>query len=115
AASYAALVAMVADRPGHDRRYAIDATKIRAELGWRPAHDFDAGIRRTVAWYLAHRDWCETVQADRYRRERLGLSGAAAIGGGAGARARAARSGPSRTSPTPGTGRRPATLRQHCS
>jgi dTDP-glucose 4,6-dehydratase len=71
--SYGALKTFVADRPGHDRRYAIDAAKIRAELGWAPSHDFDAGLRRTVRWYLDHRDWCETVEADRYGRERLGL------------------------------------------
>ena len=73
---YAALKTFVPDRPGHDRRYAIDATKIRAELGWSPAYDFDAGIAATVAWYLAHRDWCERVQSGRYGRERLGLPGA---------------------------------------
>jgi dTDP-glucose 4,6-dehydratase len=71
---YEALKTFVTDRPGHDRRYAIDATKIREELGWQPRHDFDAGIRRTVRWYLAHRDWCEAVQAGRYQRERLGLA-----------------------------------------
>jgi len=74
---YGALKSFVADRPGHDRRYAIDAAKVRAELGWAPAHDFDAGIRRTVRWYLDHRPWCEAVQANRYGRERLGLPGAA--------------------------------------
>jgi dTDP-glucose 4,6-dehydratase len=68
--SYASLKTFVEDRPGHDRRYAIDASKIRAELGWRPAHDFEAGLRRTVQWYLDHRDWCETVG---HHRERLGL------------------------------------------
>src|SRR5262245_5382583 len=70
--SYGALKTFVPDRPGHDRRYAIVASKIRGELGWAPAHDFDAGIRQTVRWYVANRAWCETVQADRYRRERLG-------------------------------------------
>jgi dTDP-glucose 4,6-dehydratase len=71
--TYAALRTFVKDRPGHDRRYAIDATRIREELGWRPRHDFDAGLLRTVRWYLAHREWCEAVQAGRYSRERLGL------------------------------------------
>jgi dTDP-glucose 4,6-dehydratase len=66
------LKTFVADRPGHDRRYAIDATKIRRELGWTPAHTFEDGLRETVQWYLDHRDWCEQV-AGRYDRERLGL------------------------------------------
>ena len=72
--SYAALKTFVTDRPGHDRRYAIDATKIRKELGWQPQHGFDAGIGRTVRWYLEHRDWCAAVQAGHYGRERLGLA-----------------------------------------
>jgi dTDP-glucose 4,6-dehydratase len=72
-ASYTGLQTFVKDRPGHDRRYAIDATKIREELGWRPRHDFDAGLERTVRWYLENRPWCEAVQAGRYSRERLGL------------------------------------------
>ena len=72
--SYEALKTFVTDRPGHDRRYAIDASKIRAELGWQPRHDFDAGLRRTVRWYLDHREWCNAVQAGRYQRERLGLA-----------------------------------------
>ena len=57
------LITFVADRPGHDRRYAIDATKIRQELGWTPAHTFEAGIRETVKWYLEHQDWVATVRA----------------------------------------------------
>ena len=71
--SYAELKTFVADRPGHDRRYAIDASKIRAELGWAPRHDFEDGLRETVRWYLANRAWCEAVQSGQYRRERLGL------------------------------------------
>jgi dTDP-glucose 4,6-dehydratase len=71
--AYAALRTFVPDRPGHDRRYAIDSSRARDELGWAPAHDFEAGLAETVAWYLAHRDWCEAVQSGRYRRERLGL------------------------------------------
>jgi dTDP-glucose 4,6-dehydratase len=71
--SYAALQTFVKDRPGHDRRYAIDATKIREELGWRARHDFDSGLEATVRWYLEHREWCDAVQSGRYARERLGL------------------------------------------
>lgn len=73
-ASYRNLRRFVADRPGHDRRYAIDATKIRTELGWVPRHDFTSGLRETVAWYLNHRDWCSAVQDKNYGRERLGLA-----------------------------------------
>jgi len=71
---YADLVRFVPDRPGHDRRYAIDATRIRRELGWTPRHDLASGLDATVRWYLENRDWCESVQAGRYRRERLGLA-----------------------------------------
>jgi dTDP-glucose 4,6-dehydratase len=71
---YASLKTFVADRPGHDRRYAIDATKIRSELGWKARHDFDSGMRETVRWYLQHGDWCAAVQDKAaYDRERLGL------------------------------------------
>ena len=70
-----ALKTFVPDRPGHDRRYAIDAAKIRRELGWVPKHTFETGLRDTVQWYLDHRDWCEQVQAGRYDRQRLGLGG----------------------------------------
>jgi len=69
---YSELKTFVPDRPGHDRRYAIDATKIRRELGWQAAMDFEGGIARTVFWYIENRRWCEQVQADKYRRERLG-------------------------------------------
>jgi dTDP-glucose 4,6-dehydratase len=74
-AAYRDLVTFVPDRPGHDRRYGIDASKIARELGWRPAHDLDAGLAATVRWYLGHREWCEAVQSRGYRRERLGLGG----------------------------------------
>jgi len=74
-ASYSALKTFVEDRPGHDRRYAIDASLVRTELGWRPRHDFESGIRATAAWYVAHRDWCDAVQSGRYARERLGTGG----------------------------------------
>ena len=73
------LIQYVKDRPGHDRRYAIDASKIRRELGWRPSLGFEEGLRRTVAWYLDHSEWVERVGSGAYRRERLGLSDA---GGG---------------------------------
>ncbi len=69
---YADLKTFVADRPGHDRRYAIDASKIERELGWRPVYGFDSGLRHTVRWYLANRDWCARVQGSG-ERERLGL------------------------------------------
>jgi dTDP-glucose 4,6-dehydratase len=68
-----ALKTFVPDRPGHDRRYAIDATKIRRELGWAPKHTFETGLRDTVQWYVDHREWCEQIQAGRYDRQRLGL------------------------------------------
>ncbi|AOV17464.1 dTDP-glucose 4,6-dehydratase [Acidihalobacter aeolianus] len=64
---YAGQIAYVTDRPGHDRRYAIDATKIERELGWRPAETFQTGIRKTVEWYLEHGDWVEGVQSGAYR------------------------------------------------
>jgi dTDP-glucose 4,6-dehydratase len=67
AGSYARLVTHVADRPGHDRRYAIDARKIERELGWRPAETFETGIRKTVQWYLEHAGWVANVQNGGYR------------------------------------------------
>jgi dTDP-glucose 4,6-dehydratase len=65
--SYATQITFVTDRPGHDRRYAIDATKIERELGWKPAETFESGIRRTVAWYLEHTDWVANVTSGAYR------------------------------------------------
>ncbi|HZN57561.1 MAG TPA: dTDP-glucose 4,6-dehydratase [Planctomycetota bacterium] len=73
---YTDLKTFVKDRPGHDRRYAIEAAKARSELGWKPRHEFEAGLESTVRWYVEHRDWCEKVQAGKYQRERLGLSAA---------------------------------------
>jgi dTDP-glucose 4,6-dehydratase len=67
AGPYARLIKSVADRPGHDRRYAIDARKIERELGWRPAETFASGIRRTLGWYLGHGDWVAQVQSGAYR------------------------------------------------
>jgi dTDP-glucose 4,6-dehydratase len=71
--AYSELKRFVTDRPGHDRRYAIDSTRAQGELGWRPAHDLATGLAATVQWYLDHRDWCEAVQSGRYQRERLGV------------------------------------------
>ncbi|BBD77061.1 dTDP-glucose 4,6-dehydratase [Hydrogenophilus thermoluteolus] len=65
--SYRDQITFVADRPGHDRRYAIDARKIACELGWQPAESFATGLEKTVRWYLAHRDWVERVQSGAYR------------------------------------------------
>ena len=67
------LIALVADRPGHDARYAIDASKIARDLGWHPRENFESGLRKTVEWYLQNRDWWERVRSGLYRGERLGL------------------------------------------
>lgn len=69
---HAALITHVQDRPGHDQRYAIDASKIQRELGWEPEETFESGIRKTVEWYLHNREWCRHVQDGSYQRERLG-------------------------------------------
>jgi dTDP-glucose 4,6-dehydratase len=74
---HAALKRFVTDRPGHDRRYAIDASKLKRELGWVPAESFDSGIRRTLQWYLANQTWCDEVTREQYDGGRLGLGGAA--------------------------------------
>jgi len=65
---YASQISYVKDRPGHDRRYAIDARKIERELGWKPAETFESGIRKTVQWYLDHPDWVANVQSGSYRQ-----------------------------------------------
>jgi dTDP-glucose 4,6-dehydratase len=70
--AYAAQIAYVADRPGHDRRYAIDCGKLQRELGWAPRESFETGLERTVDWYLANRAWCADITAGKYQRQRLG-------------------------------------------
>jgi dTDP-glucose 4,6-dehydratase len=72
-APHESLIAFVEDRPGHDRRYAIDAGKIERELGWKPQETFESGVEKTVRWYLENRAWCERVLSGSYRGERLGL------------------------------------------
>jgi dTDP-glucose 4,6-dehydratase len=67
------LIKYVTDRPGHDRRYAIDFSKLNQELGWQPIEDIESGLRRTVRWYLDNPDWCQVVTADKYDRQRLGV------------------------------------------
>jgi len=71
---YRDLITHVTDRPGHDQRYAIDATKIQKELGWAPEETFETGIRKTIKWYLDNPGWCERVQDGSYQRERLGAT-----------------------------------------
>ena len=67
------LITYVTDRPGHDRRYAIDASKIAADLGWTPDETFDSGIEKTIKWYLDNSEWCQHVQDGSYQRQRLGI------------------------------------------
>jgi len=73
--SYEDLITFVQDRPGHDRRYAIDSAKARRELGWSPRETLAGGLDRTLDWYLANRAWCDAITQGTYRRERLGLQG----------------------------------------
>jgi dTDP-glucose 4,6-dehydratase len=74
--TYAEQIAYVADRPGHDKRYAIDASRIKDELGWTPAETFETGIRKTVAWYLANEAWWRPIVAERQADQRRGLAAA---------------------------------------
>tara|TARA_B100000029_G_scaffold45858_1_gene42260 strand:- start:4161 stop:5213 length:1053 start_codon:yes stop_codon:yes gene_type:complete len=71
--SYHELITYVTDRPGHDFRYAIDATKIEKELGWSPKESFATGIRKTIHWYLDNKDWWKSIQDNTYQQERLGV------------------------------------------
>ena len=71
---YAKQIEFVADRPGHDRRYAIDCSKIQRELGWRPRESFETGLAKTVDWFVEKRSWCNETTAKRYARERLGTT-----------------------------------------
>lgn len=71
---YAEQITFVVDRPGHDRRYAIDARKISRELNWQPEETFESGLRKTVKWYLANQQWCQHVQDGSYQRQRLGIN-----------------------------------------
>ncbi|MFT0213782.1 dTDP-glucose 4,6-dehydratase [Pseudomonas sp. F1_0610] len=73
-ANYMGLITHVTDRPGHDRRYAIDASKIKRDLNWVPEESFESGLRKTVQWYLENQAWCRRVQDGSYQRQRLGVS-----------------------------------------
>jgi dTDP-glucose 4,6-dehydratase len=72
--SYSELIEYVEDRLGHDKRYAIDATKIKSQLSWQPKNNFDSGIKKTVAWYLNNSWWWEPIRSGSYAGERLGVS-----------------------------------------
>ncbi len=71
---YAEQITYVTDRPGHDRRYAIDSSKMSNELNWRPQETFETGLRKTIEWYLTNQEWCQHVQDGSYQRERLGIN-----------------------------------------
>ena len=72
--SYHELITFVKDRPGHDFRYAIDASKLKKEIGWEPKESFNTGIQKTIEWYLKNEEWWKTIQEDTYKQERLGIS-----------------------------------------
>ena len=72
---YEEQIKFVKDRPGHDRRYAIDASKIKRELGWKPQETFESGILKTIKWYLDNQPWITNILNGKYRCERLGLGG----------------------------------------
>ncbi|WP_037225651.1 GDP-mannose 4,6-dehydratase, partial [Rhodopirellula baltica] len=74
ARGYASLITFVTDRPGHDLRYAIDAGKIKRELGWEPQEDFESGFRKTVQWYLDNQTWWQNILSGDYQLDRLGTS-----------------------------------------
>jgi len=71
--AYRDLITFVTDRPGHDRRYAIDASLIEKDLGWTPRHKFEDGLRETIQWYLANGDWMEEIRRTKYAGQRLGV------------------------------------------
>ena len=71
---YAEQITYVTDRPGHDRRYAIDSSKMSHELNWQPQETFETGLRKTIEWYLMNQTWCQHVQDGSYQRERLGIN-----------------------------------------
>jgi len=81
---YQEQIRFVTDRPGHDLRYAMNADKLRRELGWEPHESFETGLRQTILWYLEHTDWCRRVRDGSYRGERLGLAKTFAAGGALG-------------------------------
>ncbi|MCL1145228.1 dTDP-glucose 4,6-dehydratase [Shewanella marinintestina] len=72
-AQYKEQITYVTDRPGHDRRYAIDSSKMQRELGWTPVETFETGLKKTIQWYLTNQEWCQHVQDGSYQRERLGV------------------------------------------
>ncbi|OIN03964.1 dTDP-glucose 4,6-dehydratase [Shewanella algae] len=71
--NYNEQITYVTDRPGHDRRYAIDSSKMQRELGWTPVETFETGLKKTIEWYLTNQEWCQHVQDGSYQRERLGV------------------------------------------